>query len=119
MLAVRLLVRFPARDQNTPFAPGRQQRGQRVADTSAVGKDQPACPAGWRGRFSSRALFGLPLELIKTVVEMIDRRARCVFAQVFKAQSLNLDRHASCFIEELDFSRDGSRLPMLHPGVTP
>ena len=108
MLAVRLLVRFPASDQNAPFAPGFQQRGQRISDATAVGKDQPACPAGWRGRFSCRALFGLPLELIEPVVEIIDSRARCVFAQVFKAKSLNLDRHASRFIEELHFSRVAS-----------
>ena len=119
MLAVRLLVRFPASDQNAPFAPGFQQRGQRISDATTVGKDQPACPAGWRGRFFCREFFGLPLELIKPVVEIIDSRARCVFAQVFKAESLNLDRHASRFIEELHVSRRGIRLPMLHPSVTP
>src|SRR5450759_5034038 len=119
MLAVRLLVRFSARNQNTPFSPGFQKRGQRISDATAVGKDQPACPAGWRGRFFCGALFGLPLELIVPVVEIIDSRALCVLAQVFKAKSLNLDRHAPRFIEELYFSRCGIRLPMLHPGVAP
>src|ERR1019366_2782523 len=32
MLAVRLLVRFPGRDQDAPFAPGFQQGGQRITD---------------------------------------------------------------------------------------
>ena len=46
MLAVRLLVGLPASDQNTAFALGFQQRGQRLADATTVSKDQPACPAG-------------------------------------------------------------------------
>src|ERR1019366_10034398 len=117
MLAVGLLLRFPARDQNSPFATGFQQRGQRISDATPVRKDQPACPAGWRGRFSCRAFFGLPLELIEPVIEIIDSRALRVLAQVFKPKSLNLDRHPSRFIEELYFSRCGIRLPMLHPGV--
>ena len=38
---------------------------------------------------------------------------------MFKAKSLNLDRHAARFIEELHLTRCGIRFPMLHPGVTP
>ena len=34
MIAVRLLVRVPGSNQNTPFAPGFQQRGQRISDAT-------------------------------------------------------------------------------------
>jgi hypothetical protein len=119
MLAVRLRVRFAVSDQNAPFAPGFQQRGQRLSDATTIGKDQPACLASWRGRLSCRELFGPPLELIKPVAETIDNRALFAFVQEIKAEPLNLDRHASCFIEELYFSRCGIRVPMLHSSVTP
>src|SRR5579864_980093 len=39
MLAVRLLVRFPARNQDAALALGCQQRGQRIADAATVGKN--------------------------------------------------------------------------------
>ena len=73
----------------------------------------------WCEGFSCRALFWLPLEFVEPVVEIIDRLARDVLVQMFKAKSLDLDLDVSVFIEELYFSRRGIRLPMPHLCVTP
>jgi hypothetical protein len=118
---VHVLVGFPARDQNAPLSPRFQQRRQRVADATAVGKDQPAFPASRHGRFRGffATLFGLPLKLIEPIVETLLNSALGIVAQVFESKSPNLDSHALRFVEEPHVSRYRISVPFLDPSVAP
>ena len=113
---VQLLVGCAASDLNTSFSAGFQQAAQRIAYAATVLENQPT---GRTGRLCGREPFGAPLQLIKPVVRIIDGQALRIFAQAFKAQSLNLDRHPSGLVEELYVPRCSTRLPLPHASVTP
>ena len=67
--AVGAIIRIAVRDEDALFSVRLQDLPQRLADASAIGKDEPGSRARC-GQVFRDAFFGLPLEFVEPVVEV-------------------------------------------------
>src|ERR1700722_4314636 len=127
MRIVRMLVVFPASDQNAPLSLRLEHRRQGLAHATLVGKDQPASSARWRTAFRDflssrshclRTFLALPLQFIEPIVQILFDRTLIIMPQTIEPHSRNLDHHLSRIIEQPGLSAHRIGRALLQMGVT-